>query len=159
MSLDFKRDLQSLISYNFRVFSSITKRTIFNFKFSICHVTTWFNGNLLLWVEPLNLPVRKALRKRRYYVLSFSWDLTILHIQRVMWLHGWLPVTIRYHLATSGGIGLVEVEILSFRFDKRPLVITCSESCNSIRSFASLFVGTVQILVGIRLLKEEIFGF
>ena len=85
--------------------SFIASRSIFNFEFSICHVTTWFNSHLVLWVEPLHLP---GLWKRRYYVLIFSCDLTRLHSQRAMWLHGWFPVTIHHHPAKSAGIGLVE---------------------------------------------------
>ena len=44
-------------------------------------------------------------------VFNFSCDLTRLHSQRVMWLHGWFPVPICHHPAKSGGIGLVEDNI------------------------------------------------
>ena len=27
---------------------------IFNFEFLICYVITWFNGYMVLWVEPLH---------------------------------------------------------------------------------------------------------
>ena len=67
--------------------------------------------------------------------LNFSCDLTRLCRQRVMWPHRWFPVTIHHHPAKSGGISLIEEEILSFQFDTWPLVITWSESCNFIMVF------------------------
>ena len=62
-----------------------------------------------------------------------------------MWLHGWLPVTIRRHPVKSGGIGFVEEEILSFQFDMRRLVITWSESCNFTTGFISTYSAPCKV--------------
>ena len=61
--------------------------------------------------------------------------------------------------AKCGGIGLVEVEILSFQSDTWPLLITWSDSYNFIMGFASPYVSTLQSLVATSLLEEEIFCF
>ena len=60
-----------------------------------------------------------------------------------MWLYVWLPVTTRHHPAKSGGIDLVEKEILSFQFDTWSLVITWLELREFIMGFASPYVGTL----------------
>ena len=82
------------------------------------------------------------------FVLKFSCDLTrLLFGQRV----------IPHHPAKCGDIDIIEEEILSFRFDTWPLVITWSDSCNFIISFASPCVSTLQKFVAISPLAEEIF--
>ena len=59
----------------------------------------------------------------------------------------WLPVTILHDSVKSGGIGLVEEEILSFKFDTWPLLITWSEWCDFFMGFASPYVSTLQNFV------------
>ena len=49
--------------------------------------------------------------EKEIYVLNFSWYLTRLSSQRVMWLNVWFSVTMRHHPANSSGIGLVEEDI------------------------------------------------
>ena len=120
---------------------------------------------MVLWVESPHLPSLTAagLAEEEDYVLSFSCGITKLHSQRVMWLHGfpvmWVYGIIRHHPANSGGVDLVEKEILSFQFDTEPIVITWSELCDSTMGFASPYVNNLQSLVVIHLLKEEIFRF
>ena len=100
------------------------------------------------------------LQNRRYYVINFSCNLTRVRSQGVMWVHGWLPVTIGHHLAKYGGHKPCR------RGDKMfPIwhVTSCDhvikESRNLILGFVSLSVNTLQRLITIRLLEKEIFCF
>ena len=78
-----------------------------------CHVTTWFNSHLVSRVEPLHLPSLEAIGLAEKEMLCFKFFIwpTRLRSQRVMWLHGWLSVTIRHYPDNSGGIGLVGEDI------------------------------------------------
>ena len=80
--------------------SFIGNRAIFNWVSEdfICHVTTWFNVNLLLWMEPLRLPSLGAIGLVQDEILNFLCDHTRLRSQRFIWRQGWLPV-IRHHSA------------------------------------------------------------
>ena len=50
----------------------IAKREIFNFEFLICHVTTWFNGHLVLWVELVHLPNLGVIGLAKEEILRFK---------------------------------------------------------------------------------------
>ena len=109
--------------------SFIGNREVFTFAFSICHVTAWFNGHLVLWFI-------------WSYLLNFLCDFTRLRSQSVMWLHGWFPVITRQHSVKYDGIDLVEDEVLSFQFDTLPLVITLLTSSDFVmvvRDWNSVF--------------------
>ena len=60
-----------------------------------------------------------------------------------MRLHRWFPVAICHHPAESGGMILIEEEILSFQFETWPPVITWSKSCHFIMGFASPYFSTL----------------
>ena len=49
----------------------IANRTTFNFEFLICHMTTWFNGHLVLRVGPLYFPSLGALGLDEEEILRF----------------------------------------------------------------------------------------
>ena len=76
------------------------------------------NGNLLFWVESLQLQYLGSRGLAGEKMLCFLYDPTRLLSQRVMLLHGWLSVTISHLPVKSNGTELIEDEILSFQYDK-----------------------------------------
>ena len=58
--------------------SFIANKTISNFEFLLCHVSTWFNGHLVLWVTPLHLPTLGATDDAEEEILRFKF---------FMWIH------------------------------------------------------------------------
>ena len=54
----------------------IANRTTFNFEFLICHMTTWFNGHLVLRVGPLYFPSLGALGLDEEEILRFIFFVT-----------------------------------------------------------------------------------
>ena len=107
----------------------ISRMPIYNFLFFFA----WINLDRWIWI----------------FVLNFSCDLARLHVHRV----------IRHHPAKCGGISFVKEEVLSFQFGTWLLVITWSCFCNFVMGFASPYASTLQSLVAISLLEEEIFHF
>ena len=53
-------------------FLFIANRAIFNFEFLICHVTTSFNGHLVLWVVLPHLPSLRAIVLVEEEILPFK---------------------------------------------------------------------------------------
>lgn len=122
-------------------------------QFSIlgfCHESVWRTTS----------SVTLGLSKRRYYVLNSRHSLTRLSCERVMWLHGWLPVTKATTLPNLVVIGPVEEDVTSFLIWH---VIAGDhviwDSCDFIMNFVPPYVSTLPSLATIRLLEEEIFRF
>ena len=87
----------------------LTAKQFSDLEFLICHVTNWFNGLVVLWVEPLDSqsPLYQGwgsctLQNRRYYVINFSCNFTEVRSQWVIWFHGWLSVVIVHYPAKFG---------------------------------------------------------
>ena len=136
---------------------SVANKAITNFGFLICHVVTWFNGNLFLLVEPLQPCGRKDITFQFFEVTSKDYVVK----ESCDSMGGFLLPC--HHFAKPGGIGLVEKKIFSilfiFQVETWPLPITWSEFCNFIMGFASPYASTLQSLVVIHFLEEEKFYF
>ena len=72
-----------------------------NILFLTCHVTTWSEDHVTLWVSSSHYKssscqvwLSQSLCKRRNFVFCLSRDLTWLRSQRFMWHYGWVSVVI-----------------------------------------------------------------
>ena len=98
--------------------------------------------------------------KTRYFVLHFSCELTRLHSQRVMWLHGWIPIIMGHQPAKSGvHKPCIKGDIMFLNWHMTYCNHVIRKPCNFILGFASSHAITLLRLVAIHLLEKVILSF
>ena len=128
---------------------------------------TWSEDHLTLWVSfpHHKLPLCQvwcpsALSKKWYFIFNLSSDIMWPLGYRAMWHYGWVPLIISLHLAKFGGYKrCASEEILFFICNVTSRDFVVRESCDTMGKFSSSLVTTLQSLVIIDLLEEEILSF
>ena len=128
------------------------------------HAIAWSEDNLTLWVSfPYHkLPLCQVwwpstLWKRKYFVFNFSRDLMRPNCHRVMWHYGRVPFIISLHLIAKfgGHRRCARKEILFFVYHVTSRDFVVRESCDTMGEFPWSSVTTLQSLLIIELLEEE----
>ena len=146
----------------------LAKGEILSFQFvTWLHAITWSENHLTLWVRfpHHKLPLSQiwwpsALRKRRYFIFNLSRDLMWPRGHRVLWHYGSVLLIISLHPAKFGGhkrCAGEEVLLFVCHVTSRDFVVR--EACDTIGEFPSSLMTTLESLVIIDLLEEEILTF
>ena len=146
----------------------LAKGEILSFQFvTWLYAITWSENHLTLWVSfpHHKLPLcqiwwSSALRKRRYFIFNLSRDLMWPRGHRVLWHYGSVLLIISLHPAKFGGHKrCAGEEILLFVCHVTSRDFVVREACDTIGEFPSSLMTTLQSLVIIDLLEEEILTF